>query len=672
MSHHRLRDFATLSLLLLAAGASHALGIGRPQGATVLGRPLELQVPVSLDPGMSAGDLCPEAEVTYGDLRVSPRHLDLQALPAGDGQALLRLRVAAPLEEPYASVQVRVGCAQRLVRRFVLLVEDPAAGGEPPPAPVTVAVSSAPATTFAPAAPVATGSPGAPAGAASGGPTTAAVAAGTSATPTPGASTPAPALRRAAARPPVAPARPLEGRPRLRLDPPESAPAAAPGTAASRVAAPPAAASARGADTAPAAAPGPDEAARMLALEGEVKTLQQALRGSQAQASALAAQLAQAEQDRYSHPLAWILAVTTVLALGGMVVLARRRPSQPPAWWLGAGIPELRVPPSAQPAAEGLAGDLSLDVPEQAVPSKVVGGSRPASPGAPAAMSPATPLRGPAGVAAGAPGQSTWRADGASLPGVGLPPEAPALLSSNELSDVRQEADFFLSLGEDERAIEVLRNHLQSQPQASAMPWFDLLEIYHRMGRKADYEEIRRDFEWRYEARVPSFDHYETDPAGLDAHPDILSRIAAAWPTPEVLKVIDEAIFRPPAGSRGKPLSVAAYRDLLLLHQILRDLSEGSTSAPLAMATPSRLSALAVPPMPKAPTTPVPAPATRPGARVLDIDLDRVLGQASAAREPGLGAIDLHPRHVKGMDELLDFKLDTRSADKPRSGGGAA
>jgi hypothetical protein len=103
---------------------------------------------------MDPADLCPEAEVSYGELRLSPRLVDMQVLGAGEALRI-RVRAATPLDEPFASVQVRIGCAQKLSRLFVLLAEEPAAeslaGAAAPAAMGTPAMRSAPSTASVPA-----------------------------------------------------------------------------------------------------------------------------------------------------------------------------------------------------------------------------------------------------------------------------------------------------------------------------------------------------------------------------------------------------------------------------------------------------------------------------------------------------------------------------------------
>jgi hypothetical protein len=141
-------------------------------------------------------------------------------------------------------------------------------------------------------------------------------------------------------------------------------------------------------------------------------------------------------------------------------------------------------------------------------------------------------------------------------------------LKAEELHDVQQEADFFSSLGEYDRAIDVLRSHIQANPETSAVAWLDLIEIYHRLGRRDDFEWVRREFQRRFNAKVPEFDGYSQANAGIEAYDHAMQRIVALWPARRVLDVIEESIFRGPSKDGSQAFSLQAYRELLLLHHI--------------------------------------------------------------------------------------------------------
>ena len=68
--------------LVLAGTAlgSAALNLGRARGAAWIGQPLELLVPVQLDPGQADAALCAEADVFHGDNRQEAGRVQVQTL----------------------------------------------------------------------------------------------------------------------------------------------------------------------------------------------------------------------------------------------------------------------------------------------------------------------------------------------------------------------------------------------------------------------------------------------------------------------------------------------------------------------------------------------------------------------------------------------------------------
>lgn len=395
------------------------------------------------------------------------------------------------------------------------------------------------------------------------------------------------------------------------------------------------------------------------------------------------ARIAQVEAQRWTNPLVYGLAAIAALALVLAALAWRRQGSKPSSvWWQEppASDPALgdAVTSDRGPGPQGGAGGASGSDRAPAAGDRGAGSGASGVAGGPAAAS-SDPLRASSLIATGrAPGIGSGDPGRAAPSLADLRQPEPLSLSTNELSDIQQEADFFVSLGEYDRAIEVLRNHIEIHPQASALAWLDLLEIQHKLGRKEDYEQLRHDFEWLFNARVPAFEDFDRDQNGLEDHPDLLVQIQDLWPGREVLEVIDAGIFRAPAESKDRPLSLQAYRDLLFLHQLARDITELSEPALQASAfggdgpsgevlAPARLlagqGAGAAGPL-SAAAQALSAPGAGSGLRPreLDINLDEILAHPTAASDP-TQAPDAQAQFEQGLDELLNFDLDMGGAD---------
>lgn len=577
-----MRQIWTACILLSTAVGAPAVTLGRHSGAALIGQPLDLQVQVMLSPGEDIATQCLQADVFYGDIQVTPNFVQVvpRAAP-GELTGIARVVSSLPVNEPIVTLSMRAGCGLPFTRRYVLLadlVSEPAVVAAPAPraavpapaAPVPVpapapapAVADTPApapaaTQARPPAPVVRERPRAPIR-----PSKVPVA------PRPKtAAAPAPAAPAAAAPAPVpatgatgaAPTAPA-GAPRLRLDPPDLSAGTSPNAAPDA--------------TAPAAAPAepsPLEAAlslaneesrrnaeRLAALEAEMARFREAQQRDQARVAELSAQLALAQEQRYSNWLVFLLGGLLLVSLAALVALVRRQRRDAAiasdasrAWWNGpdaegeAPRASRRAPlaPSAPVPLDSVDVDLDVD-------------------STPAPLAPAS-RRAP-----------TF---GTTLP----PPDrrdfAPSAMggsrsvAAEELFDVQQQADFFVSLGEDDQAINVLRNHLAESHEPSPLAYLDLFRLYHRLGRRAEYEGLREEFNTVFNAGAPPFERYADNGRGLDAYESAFGRIQALWPQPRVLDLIERSLFRDAAEGDTEVFDLEAYRELLMLHAIAKDI----------------------------------------------------------------------------------------------------
>ena len=140
----------------------------------------------------------------------------------------------------------------------------------------------------------------------------------------------------------------------------------------------------------------------------------------------------------------------------------------------------------------------------------------------------------------------------------------------NELFDIAQQADFFVSLGQHDHAIEVLSNHIRENEQTSPLAYLDLFKLYHDMDRQLQYDELRLQFNRIFNAEVPPFQGFRQRGEGLEAYEGAMTRIQSLWNTPRVLDVIEESLFRKP-GRPAEAFGLEAYRELLLLYAIANE-----------------------------------------------------------------------------------------------------
>lgn len=584
--------------LLLAAISSAALTVGRTRGAALIGRPLDLSIQVRLDSADEASVQCFEADVFHADTRVDGGKVSVQLEPGASPQdANLRIRSSAIVDEPVVTVYLRAGCNQRITRRYVLLADFPTESAPAVPAasvPPAVSLPARPAAVAAPvAAPPASAAPSAlPAGQ------------GTAVAPQRPRKAAAVTSRPAEARPAAEPAAPAakvpavvrrkpEGaattRARLKLEPLDLTVERDPTLRASTELL-----------TAPADNPQQRamaaalwqalnaqpqdmlrDAQRIQTLEANLKSANALNVKSQTSIGELRTRLEKAESERYANGLVYALAALLALALGAAVYFWRRAGTSVMGthdWWrrgeTAGGDPEDLVAPDslstplparAPVAAKPVSVDVDLDVNESMFASLKT------------ARLPVAPQAGAAPAAAPVAAAAVRKVVPPPVDHVDFQPSMTGgarAVNVEELFDIQQQADFFLSLGQHEQAIEVLKNHISDNVETSALAYLDLLKIYHQLDRRDDYSLLREDFNKVFNAQVPVFDAFTDAGSGLEAYHKALSRIEALWPSSKVLEIIEESIFRKPGSGDGEAFDLEAYRELLLLYAMAKDVVE--------------------------------------------------------------------------------------------------
>lgn len=557
------RQILVGSILLSTALGGSAATLGRHSGAVVIGRPLDIRVQAVPAPGEDVSALCLQADVFFGDNQLGPASVRTSTqYSAPDAEASVRIQTTVPVNEPVVSVVVKAGCASPFSRRYVLLADFLS---EPATASQTSPVPSGPLDAPSPLPRAAGGA----AGNVRGAPGTAAV----------GGEPPAATTRNgtpaAVARPKPSsvvrkPEPPKEAVPRLQLDPVDvslaierdpvlrlslsllSEPASNPQERAAA------------AQLWKALNASPEDilrdAQKLAVLEAESKGLREQEARNKAAMQDMEAQL---EQSRLMTWAAYALGALLLLALAALAWLWRRKAFTGVAgaatkdWWASGAAKTASKTPAERPAASARRMDLDLDL------------------DADSGLDELAPVPRGAADSGAMPLSSSERRDfRPSHMGVSRS------VATEELFDVQQQSDFFVSLGEFDQAIGVLKTHLHESQEPSALAYLDLFKLYHRTGRRDEYEKLRDEFNHQFNASAPPFDQYSDSSRGLEAYETAFGRIQALWPQPKVLDVIEKSIFRDATDPESEVFDLEAYRELLLLHAIAKDVIQRDSSTP--------------------------------------------------------------------------------------------
>ena len=146
------------------------------------------------------------------------------------------------------------------------------------------------------------------------------------------------------------------------------------------------------------------------------------------------------------------------------------------------------------------------------------------------------------------------------------------------LLDTQQQVDFFLALGHYDKAIDILKNHINENAETSPLVYLDLLNVYHIAGRESSFEALRKNFNPLFNANVPDFANYRINSRGLETYGNVIARIQTHWNTPKVINLIEESVFRRSDVTSEEAFDPLAYRELLLLYGIAIETSEAESN----------------------------------------------------------------------------------------------
>ena len=512
-----------------AASAAWSLGFGAAPQSTVLGAALDLAIPLRLEDGESIAAGCVSAEVHIGERQLPKADVRIHLSGQG-GQQVLRVRAAQSVNEPVVSVLLRVGCPTPMQRSFVVLADpQPMAPSTAPSAAAPVPMAPPPAKAVADAAPAAAAlAPRAkPAVRARIEKSALAVTAVTA--------------RRGSDRPKKAP----RGTPpaaRLQLE------AAEPGVAASTATAEAARAAEEGRTAllaATSAALAAQQAASAASLQLAALSVElQRLRDEQAAQQATTLQLRE-RLTAAQQPTALMQALAGLLALLGAATawlawrLRAARSERQAAWHrLAAQAQTSTVQPvDTMPGANEPAARAAVQLPSGSGMSHGVDN---------AAALDLQPLR--------------------------LIEDQPAerAVAVEDLIDLEQQAEFFVMLGQDEAAIDLLVGHLRDTGGTSPLPYLKLLEIYKRLAQREAYERTRGRFNRRFNAYAPEWEASLDQGSSLLEYPLVTATLQAAWTTPlDAMAELQTLLFRK---NEADLFDLPAYHDLLVLYAVARDL----------------------------------------------------------------------------------------------------
>ena len=568
--------FAVVSLIWVSEAS--ALLVEYPVGNVVLGSPMELNLRASLAPGEDASTLCIQADVSQADVLVTPSKVRVQLLNSNEAsQATIRISSAVIVDEPVLNIVIRYGCIQKSIRKFIVFADPPnftsfqntLAGVKPPEVQNSStktqklvrpssnkfsALSTIDNAAIYKARPASREAKNGIERAIDGADR---LASETSL----GVNKPLMQSQQLGTKTPL-----NLPTARLRIDVEENViDLTAKLRLSSTLVTLPSQNILQRADAAAlwqvlGSAPEKlqQDLMQLQTLQGEMLALKNMSTKSQVEKKLSAAQLKTTDDPHYKNLLLYVL--TALLALATLALLKVYSSSRniSPVWWKARR--EKTETDDVAPVIAKNDTTLKLTPARNKSPTVIV-----------APVKTATKVLNPKNQEMVLSGLSARSNESvfASFASQGNIRD----VSVEEIFDIQQQADFFISLGQHDQAIEVLRNHIGENVQTSPLIYLDLLSLYHLKVKEIHYQKLAGEFTRLFNGVVPPFEEFDEKTQELEFYSLLLKHIESLWHTDNVIDVIENSMFRNDKHV-NETLELEAYRELLLLHSLAKDFIE--------------------------------------------------------------------------------------------------
>lgn len=123
-------------------------------------------------------------------------------------------------------------------------------------------------------------------------------------------------------------------------------------------------------------------------------------------------------------------------------------------------------------------------------------------------------------------------------------------------------------------SIPILQQRVQEAPTVSPVPWLQLLDLLARADREAEYVAARSECQSLFNVNLTdaSATRYTPGQASLEAYPHVVAQLQTVWNTPDAEDFLSNLVYDQRGGLR-QGFDLGAYREILLLHS----LAEGYT-----------------------------------------------------------------------------------------------
>ncbi|MBC7513755.1 MAG: hypothetical protein H7234_04880 [Herminiimonas sp.] len=162
--------------------------------------------------------------------------------------------------------------------------------------------------------------------------------------------------------------------------------------------------------------------------------------------------------------------------------------------------------------------------------------------------------------------------------------------SVEEISDIMQEAEFWLSLHDLERAAEVLEPYATYEQPGSPLPWLYLFELYRDLGWQEKYDSLRDRFQRIFNGRALTWDEQKhvlpgTPRRGVEDVPHVALKLTTLWQSEEVIPYLESLLVDDRDGTRAG-FDLPVYKEIMFLILLAYEQQQSKQYLEPALGTP--------------------------------------------------------------------------------------
>ncbi|WP_243656587.1 FimV/HubP family polar landmark protein [Paucimonas lemoignei] len=138
-----------------------------------------------------------------------------------------------------------------------------------------------------------------------------------------------------------------------------------------------------------------------------------------------------------------------------------------------------------------------------------------------------------------------------------------------EISDLIQEAEFWMLLNDPERAIDMLKPCLEIAHPVSPVPWIYLLDLYRVTGKKDDYRALASRIKKVFNTNAPAWGE-EAPMRCLRDYPHVVQKIEELWEGDSIISYLESLLLDEREGARAG-FDLTVYREIVHLISVAQD-----------------------------------------------------------------------------------------------------